>query len=240
MDAQTSFIPKRTLDTQTRIARADTVSIFTVLSTLIFFLTLAAGGGIFFWQKTLVTQVQQVEATLVRERESFSEDSIQELTSLSNRLQSSKTLLDSRLYTSKIFELLNQNTIKTVRFGKFSVDPALVDKGKLKMMVSGQAKDYASVALQSEVFSKLNSAVIDYEFSNLTLDQSGNVLFDMSATLDKKAVAFDAVLETVDYSQSLTNQNAVTNNNGQIPLDGGFPTEEEEFEEENQDEFPIN
>jgi len=237
MDAQTSFIPKRTLDTQTRIERADTVSIFTVLSTLIFFLTLVAGGGVFFWQKTLTTQVAEVESTLVKERESFSEDIIQELTGLSNRLQGSSMLLENRLYTSNIFELLNQNTIKTVRFGKFSVDPALVDKTKLKMTVSGQAKDYASVALQSEVFSKLNSAVIDYEFSNLTLDQSGNVLFDMSATLDKKAVAFDAVLEPVDYSQSLTNQNTIRND-GQMPFDEN--TQGDGFEEENQNEFPTN
>lgn len=237
MDVQTSFIPKRTLDTQTRIERADTVSIFTVLSTLIFFLTLVAGGGVFFWQETLTTQVAEVESTLVKERESFSEDIIQELTGLSNRLQGSSMLLENRLYTSNIFELLNQNTIKTVRFGKFSVDPALVDKTKLKMTVSGQAKDYASVALQSEVFSKLNSAVIDYEFSNLTLDQSGNVLFDMSATLDKKAVAFDAVLEPVDYSQSLTNQNIIRND-GQIPFDEN--TQGDGFEEENKNEFPTN
>jgi hypothetical protein len=235
MDAQTSFIPKRTLDTQPRIVRADTVSIFTVLSTLIFFLTLIAGGGIFFWQKTLTTQVKEVEDTLIKERERFSEDVIQELADLSNRLQGSKMLLENRLYTSKIFELLNQNTIKTVRFGKFSIDPALVDKTKLKMMVSGQAKDYASVALQSEVFSKLDTAVIDYEFSNLTLDQSGNVLFDMSATIDKRAVGFDAVLETIDYSQSLANQNI--RRSDEIPVGEEFS--EEEYEEY-EDEFPNN
>lgn len=37
MDVQTSFIPKLRSDTQARIERADTVSIFTVLSTIIFF-----------------------------------------------------------------------------------------------------------------------------------------------------------------------------------------------------------
>lgn len=206
MDVQTSFIPKRTLDTQARIERADTVSIFTVLSTIIFFLAIVAGGGIFFWQQSLKTQVQEVEATLIKERESFSEDTIQDLTDLSNRLKSSEELLDNRLYSSKIFELLNQNTIKTVRFSKFSVDPSMVDKTKLKMTVSGQAKDYASVALQSDVFSKLSNTVLEYEFSNLTLDQAGNVLFDMSATLDKKAVAFDTIPEVVDYSESLSNQ----------------------------------
>lgn len=235
MDAQTSFIPKRTLDTQTRIERADTVSIFTVLTTLIFFLSLIAAGGIFFWQRTLTTQVKQVEETLVRERASFDEGSIRELTNLSNRLQGSQTLLENRLYTSKIFQLLNQNTIRTVRFSKLGIDPNLVDKNKLKMTVSGQAKDYASVALQSEVFSKLDTAVLEYEFSNLTLDQSGNVLFDMTATLDKKAIAFDAVPATVDYSQSLVNQNVIIENEEVIEDEDSF-----EVEEEFESEFPTN
>jgi len=231
MDVQTSFIPKRTLDTQARIERADTVSIFTVLSTIIFFLTIVAGGGIFFWQQSLKTQVQEVEATLIKESKSFSKDAIQDLTNLSNRLKSSEELLDSRLYASKIFELLNENTIKTVRFSKFSVDPSMVDKAKLKMTVSGQAKDYASVALQSDVFSKLTNTVLEYEFSNLTLDQSGNVLFDMSATLDKKAIAFDTVPEVVDYSESLSNQFG-------NEAEETFPEGEVPFEEDS--DFLIN
>ncbi len=231
MDVQTSFIPKRTLDTQARIERADTVSIFTVLSTIIFFLAIVAGGGIFFWQQSLKAQVQEVEATLIKERESFSEDTIRDLTDLSNRLKSSEELLDNRLYSSKIFELLNQNTIQTVRFSKFSVDPSMVDKTKLKMTVSGQAKDYASVALQSDIFSKLTNTVLEYEFSNLTLDQAGNVLFDMSATLDKKAIAFDTVPEVVDYSESLSNQSG-----GMV--DETFPEGEVPFEEDF--DFPTN
>lgn len=221
MDAQTSFIPKRTLDTQTRIERADTVNIFTVLSTLVFFIILLASGGIFFWKQTLQSQVAEVEAQLVKEKESFNEQGIVDLTRLDQRLTASAQLLDSRLYTSKIFKLLNDNTIKTVRFGKFTVDPLLTDKSKLKVTVSGQAKDYASVALQSDIFSKLNDAVLEYEFSNLTLDQAGNVLFDMSAIINKQAVSFGAIPQQVDYSQSLSSgtSDASTSDEGEVVND---------------------
>lgn len=205
MDAQTSFIPKHSLDTQTRIQRADTVSIFTLLSTLVFFLAIIAGGGIFFWKYTLQNDVKAVELVLVKEKNDFDEREITELTKLDQRLTAASQLLDSRLYTSKIFQLLNANTIQTVRFAKFSVDPLLTDKNKLKVLVSGQAKDYASVALQADVFSKLTDSVLEYEFSNLTLDQSGNVLFDMNATIDKRAVSFNAQAQQIDYSQSLSN-----------------------------------
>lgn len=40
----------------------------------------------------------------------------------------------------------------------------MVDKAKLKMTVSGQAKDYASVALQSDVLQNLLIQCLNIEF----------------------------------------------------------------------------
>lgn len=232
MDAQTSFIPKHSLDTQTRVQRADTVSIFTLLSTLVFFLALVAAGGTFFWKYTLQNDVKEVETVLVREKNDFDEREITELTKLDQRLIVASQLLDSRLYTSKIFELLNANTIQTVRFGKFNVDPLVTDKNKLRVLVSGQAKDYASVALQADVFSKLTDSVLEYEFSNLTLDVAGNVLFDMNATIDKRAISFEAQPQQIDYSQSLSNSGGPGT---QTSLEG-----EEVFFEDELNPFPTN
>lgn len=203
MDVQTSFIPKRSLDTNTRVERADTVSIFTILSVLIFFIVIIGAGGIFLWKKNLEKQIADVKSVIIREKDSFSSEDINQLAKLDKRLISGGQLLDSKLYTSKIFELLNQNTIKTVRFTKFTVDPSLVDKEKLKITVSGQAKDYASLALQAHIFSGLNDSFIDYDFSNLTLDLSGNVTFDMNATLAKKSLVFNANSKTVNYNEAI-------------------------------------
>lgn len=203
MDVQTSFIPKRSLDTNTRVERADTVSIFTILSVLIFFIVIIGAGGIFLWKKNLEKEISDVKSVIIREKDSFSSEDINQLAKLDKRLISGGQLLDSKLYTSKIFELLNQNTIKTVRFTKFTVDPSLVDKEKLKITVSGQAKDYASLALQAHIFSGLNDSFIDYDFSNLTLDLSGNVTFDMNATLAKKSLVFNANSKTVNYNEAI-------------------------------------
>ncbi len=203
MDVQTSFIPKRSLDTNTRVERADTVSIFTILSVLIFFIVIIGAGGIFLWKKNLEKEILDVKSVIIREKDSFSSEDINQLAKLDKRLISGGQLLDSKLYTSKIFELLNQNTIKTVRFTKFTVDPSLVDKEKLKITVSGQAKDYASLALQAHIFSGLNDSFIDYDFSNLTLDLSGNVTFDMNATLAKKSLVFNANSKTVNYNEAI-------------------------------------
>lgn len=212
MDVQTSFIPKRTLDTNPRIERADTVSIFTLLSVLIFFLSVIAAGGIFLWKKNLEKQIAEVKTVIIREKDSFSVEDIKQLDQLEKRLISGQQLLDSKLYTSRIFNLLNQNTIKTVRFTKLTVDPSTVEKDKLKITVSGQAKDYASLALQAHIFSELSDSFIDYDFSNLTLDLAGNVTFDMNATFAKNSLIFSANPKTVNHDQAIVpdSNNVVT------------------------------
>lgn len=221
MDVQTSFIPKRTLDTNPRIERADTVSIFTLLSVLIFFLSVAAAGGVFLWQKNLEKQIADVKSVIIREKDSFSVEDINQLDQLEKRLISGQQLLDSKLYTSRIFNLLNENTIKTVRFTKLTVDPSTVEKDKLKITVSGQAKDYASLALQAHIFSGLSDSFIEYDFSNLTLDLAGNVTFDMNATFAKDSLVFSANPKTVNHNQVIVpaSNGAAVESSG-APLDG--------------------
>jgi len=197
MELQTSFIPKRTLDTSP-VRRADTVSIFTVLSTLIFFASVITAGGVFLWQERIQSQITKVEAQIQTQKKEFNEDKIKEFTSLSTRISTANSLLLNHTYTSKIFELLEKNTVPTVRFNKFTVDPSQTDKQSLKVTLSGQAKDYASIALQSYVFAKLQNVVSSYEFSNLTLDLSGNVLFDLSATVEKRIATFETNVQPAD------------------------------------------
>ena len=218
MELQTSFIPKRSLDTSPMERRADTVSIFTVLSTLIFFVSIIGAGGIFFWQQTLQSEIKDIQNQLQAQKDKFDERSINELTLLDRRLNVSSELLRNHMYSSKILELLQKNTVQSVRYNKFSVDPSQTDKKTLKVTLSGQAKDYASIALQSYVFGKIQNAVISFEFSNLTLDQSGNVLFDLSATVERDITAFERLVSAADISANLAPvREFAPNNGGDIP-----------------------
>ena len=217
MELQTSFIPKRSLDTSSSVHRADTVSIFTVLSTLVFFVSIIGAGGIFFWQQTLQSDIKIIQSQLQSQKDKFDERSINELTALDQRLNVSAQLLNNHMYSSKILELLQKNTVQTVRYNKFSVDPNQTDKKTLKITLSGQAKDYASIALQSYVFGKIQNAVVNFEFSNLTLDQSGNVLFDLSATVERDITAFEHLISTADISANLAPVREPASNNDLPP-----------------------
>ena len=61
--------------------------------------------------------------------------------------------------------------------------------------MSGIAIGYRSVSLQSDLFAK-NKNLIDPIFSNLTLDNSGNVLFDLNFLVDPVFVNYKQTLLT--------------------------------------------
>ena len=59
--------------------------------------------------------------------------------------------------------------------------------------MSGVAIGYRSIALQSDLFAK-NKNLIDPVFSNLTLDNSGNVVFDLEFSVDPNFVNYQQAL----------------------------------------------
>ena len=87
--------------------------------------------------------------------------------------------------------------MESVRFTKFSYDLGTEDKPSISIKMSGVAIGYRSIALQSDLFAK-NQNLIDPVFSNLVLDNSGNVIFDLDFSVDP---AF------VNYKQTLMTQN---------------------------------
>ena len=61
--------------------------------------------------------------------------------------------------------------------------------------MSGIAIGYRSIALQSDLFAE-NKNLIDPIFSNLTLDNSGNVIFDLDFSVDPDFINYQKTLMT--------------------------------------------
>ena len=74
--------------------------------------------------------------------------------------------------------------------------------------MSGQAIGYRSIALQADLFAK-NKNLIDPVFSNLSLDDKGNVLFDLTFSVDQSFVNYKQVVKR--ESSSLSKINATPN-----------------------------
>ena len=125
----------------------------------------------------------------------FEPSKIAELQVLDKRLQASSEILSKHIAVTPIFAALQTITMKTVRYTRFSYDFGSGKDAKIVVKMSGLAVGYRSVALQSDLFAK-NKNLIDPVFSNLTLDNSGNVIFDLEFSVDPSFVDYKQMLLT--------------------------------------------
>ncbi len=192
---QTSFIPKKPL-AEERAKPARQVGLITIISVFIFFTVLLASGGLYFYKGVLAKSLQKKDADLVLAKNRFEPAKITQLQVLDKRLRASSEVLSKHIAISPIFEALQALTMKTVRYTKFSYDFTNDKAPKVAVKMSGQAVGYRSVALQSDLFAQ-NKYFIDPVFSNLSLDDKGNVLFDLEFTVDPVFI---------DYKQKLAGE----------------------------------
>jgi hypothetical protein len=190
---QTSFIPKKPIIKENAAYGGRPVSIFFILSLFIFFTVLIVTGGLYFYKGILVKKISNMEDTLNLAKNRFEPSKITELQTFDKRLISSSEILSKHITIIPIFNTLEQLTMKSVRFINFSYSLRNDDKITINVKMSGIAIGYRSIALQSDLFAK-NKNLIDPIFSNLALDNSGNVLFDLNFSVDPSFVNYKQAL----------------------------------------------
>ncbi len=198
---QTSFIPKKAL-TEERPTKVRPVSLFLFLATILFIASVAAAGFVYFTKAGLVRGVAGMRADLDRAAAAFESDFIADLQDLDRRISSAKTILENHVSISPIFESLEALTLKSVQFTKF--EHTVTGSGASALVVvkmSGKTDEYESLALQSDALTK-NKYFKDPVFSNLNIDDKGNVLFDLTFTVDPNLVLYGEALKRLDGMDS--------------------------------------
>lgn len=194
--AQTSFIPKRPL-AEDRAPRQKTVSIFSFLATILFLASIAGAGAMYFYESSLKANVTSMQQDLTKAKDAFEETFLQELQVVDARINAAREVLENHITVSPIFTALQQSTLKSVQFTKFVYAIEGTGPGaSVLVKMSGKAQSYNALALQSDELTK-NKYVRNPIFSNLTLDTQGNVLFDLSFTVDPKFVLYGEALGRV-------------------------------------------
>ncbi len=202
---QTSFIPKKPI-VQERATPVRSVSFFSVISIFILFTILLVSLALYFYKGILTKDIIQMENSLNLAKNRFESSKIIEFQLLDKRLRASSEILSGHVAITPIFQALSLITMKTVRYTKFgyNLESALssqVGDGKntkVFIKMSGVAVGYRSVALQSDLFSAkdIGKNFIEPVFSNLTLDDKGNVLFDLEFSVDPSFVNYKQMLLT--------------------------------------------
>jgi len=207
---QTSFIPKKPM-IEERAVSPRPVGFLTTISIFIFFAVVVASGGLYFYKGVLSKSIIQMDADLVLAKNRFEPSKITQLQTLDKRLSASSLILSKHIAISPIFEALQALTMKTVRYTKFSYEVSTDKNPKILVEMSGQAIGYRSIALQSDLFAK-NKNIIDPAFSNLSLDDKGNVLFDLNFSVDPSFVNYKQAL----LAESANSSDATGNSTGTL------------------------
>lgn len=198
---QTSFIPKKPIIAE-QFATSQPIGLFAIISIFIFFAVILGTGALYFYDGILKKNIVQMENDLSLAQNRFEPSKIVQLQVLDKRLNASTEILSKHITISPIFNALQALTMKTVGYTKFSYDFDGNKNSKIMVKMSGIAVGYRSVALQSDLFAG-NKYLIDPVFSNLSLDDKGNVLFDLEFSVDPNFVDYKKTLETTSENSSV-------------------------------------
>ena len=199
---QTSFIPKKPIIEDRRVASSEPVSIFLTASLFILFIVLLGTGGVYFYRASITKSLTTLQASLTLDQSNFEPSELTQLQTLDKRLRAATEILNNHVSIVPVFNELQNVTLQTVRFTKFSYDlDSDTTPNEVDIQLSGVAIGYRAVAQESDLLDQ-DKNFINPVFSNLTLDNSGNVLFDLN---------FSVPVSFVNYKQSLLAQSQAPN-----------------------------
>src|SRR5690606_6243391 len=128
---------------------------------------------------------------LEAKRAEIEEETVAEILRRNNRLISAGSLINSHTALSPFFAFLEASTLGSVRFSDFHFE--FVERAPLVSM-RGEAESYSALALQADVLNK-SSNFRNPVFSNIALDESGNVTFSFEAELDPALISYRRAVE---------------------------------------------
>jgi hypothetical protein len=189
---QTSFIPKKPM-IEERVKTTRSVGFLGIIAIFILFTVCIATVALYFYKGIVTKNITAMQNNLNLARNRFEPARIAELQVLDKRLRASTEILSKHIAITPIFEILQSVTMKTVRYTKFGYSVGDEKDAKVVIKMSGIAVGYRSVALQADLFAK-NKNLIDPVFSNLNLDDKGNVVFDLDFSVEPSLVNFKQML----------------------------------------------
>jgi hypothetical protein len=192
---QTSFVPKKKIvEREPRVHSGSFSGMANTFALLVFIVSLLGAGGTYLYRSSLQNNIAQYKDSLTRAEAAFEPSLITTLQSLDKRMIAANSILSSHIAVSPIFALLGDLTLPTVRYSDFSYEFDQDNENLVDIKITGQAKGYNYIALQSDLFGQ-NKFIKNPIFSNFTLDQLGNVDFDLTFSVDKSLVVYESFLE---------------------------------------------
>lgn len=190
---QSSFIPKGPAAFVPEPGAAASVmprrqpsSLLSFIGTVIFVLTLLAAVGVYGYQYYIDFSIKRMGQLIEESRTNFSAESVGELLDLDHRITSTRSLLNSHQVISPAFRFLESVTPRSVRYSEFNYSET--SEG-YRLVLKGEARSYGALALASGAITK-NESIKNPLFSDIKLDDSGNVGFTLAVELEPNLISY--------------------------------------------------
>lgn len=201
---KTSFIPKKSFEQPAPIqargggSKGGTLGLLGVAGIVIFAIAGISAGGVYFYRFTLESSIEDKAKQLEEAREAFNPALIQLMNRLDTRLKTANQLLDNHVAVSAIFPLIEANTYRDVQFN----DLTLVrdNTGNVAIAMTGEARDFDVVALQSDLFGA-NRDIVNPVFEDLDVVAQDRVSFSVRSTINPQRLLYVNRVSAGDYAQ---------------------------------------
>jgi hypothetical protein len=198
---QTSFIPKKLITSN--ISDKEPKNFFSLIATFLLIISILISAGLYVYKIYLTKQEETLSLSLEKTRNSFEQDTIDELELFNKRTQSAKTILNNHIVLSPMFTLLGEITIPSIQYTSFTQDTT--SDQTFGVTIKGVAQDYRSIALQADVFNSIKgSSFKNVLFSNLSKDKNNNIDFSLNFNVDPNLLSYEKNSLLVSTSDSNT------------------------------------
>ena len=142
---------------------------------------------VYFYKAYLIRTIGDMDLAVAEAKKSFEPEFIEEAARLNARIEGAQELLNTHTALSPLFDLLEKKTLEDMRFQDFSF--SFADGQGSRISMTGQGKSFNTVALQSDVFGA-EPSFKDPVFSNFTLNENGDVVFDFTTSLEPSLLLY--------------------------------------------------
>jgi hypothetical protein len=192
-DLQTSFIPKQSAPLPPLERRRQPINFLMIIAVLIFIAGIAASVGVFVYQIYLTKTNDNLASELAKLKPDRAQ--IDVLKKFNQRVNISNQLLSGHTTMAPIFTMLGDSTLQNVRFKGMSISTSMDTPRVVTIALSGEAKNYEAIALQSDSFTS-SGFIKNAVFSGLQFDsQTRNINFNVSAVVDPSLLSYSKNLQ---------------------------------------------
>lgn len=189
---QTSFIPKKSLEDTGKVKVKTPFNIFSLVSTLLITITILVSVVAFGYSYILNKDINTARQELVDKERKFDYSAVDEIVRVDNKLQASANLLGSHTAITGVFKYLEEATLKNLQFSSF--DFSALSPSRVSISMKGKARSFGAVARQAELFTASTASrgvyFTDPVFSDLDLDDKGNVNFSFISSVDPRIISY--------------------------------------------------